>query len=115
MAKTTQARVTMDNLNLFPNNDVAEDGEEREDSRHGRLSIDDQERHMVDFQPVGQIVHPSPAIVCMSYDNNLVPSIDQLGGKLVYMAFHSPRLRKEEVADHGDVVRHFVGVFGGII
>jgi hypothetical protein len=111
MAKAAQTCMTMDDLNLFPNDHVAEKWEEREDCWHGRLSIDDQERHMIDLQPIGQIVHTCPTIVRMSYDNNLVPTIDQLGGELVYMAFHSARLRKEEIADHSDVVRHFVGVF----
>lgn len=111
MAKAAQAAVTMDNLNLFPDDHIAEYWEERKHGWHGGFPVDDQERHMVDLQSVGQIVYTSSTIVRVSYDDNLVPAVDQLGGELVYVAFHSARLGEEEIADHGDIVRHFVGVF----
>jgi len=39
-------------------------------------------------------------------DDYLMAAIDELGGELVDMAFDATWLGKEEVADHGDVVRH---------
>jgi hypothetical protein len=42
----------------------------------------------------------------MRNDDYLMAAIDELGGELVDVAFNAAGLGKEEVADHGDVVRH---------
>ena len=98
----------MYNFNLFPNDNIAKDREEREDRGKCRFSIDNQEWNVVDLETVGQIMHSRTPFVRMRDDHNLVSSIDQLSGKLIDMAFHSPWLWEEEVADHSDVVRHLL-------
>ena len=62
---------------------------------------------MVDFEPIGQVSYSRSPFVCVCDDDDLVTSIDQLGGKLINVRFDSARLGEEEVADHGNVVRHF--------
>ena len=42
----------------------------------------------------------------MCDDHDLVAAVDQLRRQLVDVTFDSSRLREEEVADHGDIVRH---------
>lgn len=42
----------------------------------------------------------------MCDDDDLVATIDELGGELVDVAFNAAGLGEKEVADHGDVVRH---------
>ena len=44
----------------------------------------------------------------MCYHYNLVPTVYKFCRELIDVAFHSPRLGEEEVADHRNVVRHFV-------
>lgn len=106
MAKTAQAPMSMYNLNLFSNDNVAEYRKEGEDSGEGGLAVDDEERHMVDFQAICEVSHAGPFFVCVGDDYNLVPAINELGRKLIDMAFDSSWLGKEEVADHGNIVRH---------
>ena len=76
MAKTAQTRVAMHNLNLLSNDNIPEDGEEREDGWEGRCSIDDEKWNVVDFEAIRKISHSSPPIVCMSDDDDFVPSIN---------------------------------------
>jgi hypothetical protein len=106
MAKTAQARMAMYNLNLLSNDNIPEDGEEREDGWEGRCSIDDEKWNVVDFEAIRQISHSSPPVVCMSDDYDLVPSINELRRQLVDVRFDSSGLGKEEIADHRNVVRH---------
>jgi hypothetical protein len=106
MAKTAQTRVAMYNLNLLSNDNIPEDGEEREDGWEGRCSIDDEKWNVVDFEAIRQISHSSPPVVCMSDDYDFVPSINELRRQLVDVRFDSSGLGKKEVADHRNVVRH---------
>jgi hypothetical protein len=69
--------MTMDNLNLFANNDVPEYGEEREERRHRGLAVDDEERDMVDFETVGEIAYSCSAFVGMGDDDDFVPAVDE--------------------------------------
>lgn len=72
--------MAMNDLNLFPENNIAEDWEERKDRWHCRFSIDDEEWNMVDLETVGQITDASTTFVGMCHNDDLVPTINQLGG-----------------------------------
>ena len=109
MAKTAQTCVTMDNLDLLSDNDVSKDREKREDCWQSTFAIYDQKRHMVDFKTIGEIAHACPSLVCMGDDYHFVSAIDQLGGELIDVALDSTGLRKEKIADHGNIIRHFGG------
>jgi len=98
--------MSMHDLDLLSNYDVAKDGEEGEQARKCRGAVDDQKRDMVDLQAICEISDASPSLVGMGYDNNLMPSVDELGGELVDVALDSAELREEEVADHGNIVGH---------
>jgi peptide deformylase len=52
MAQTAQTRMAMYNLNLLSNDNIPEDGEEREDGWEGCCSIDDEKWNMVDFEAI---------------------------------------------------------------
>ena len=106
MAKTAQTRMAMYNLNLLSNDNIPDNGEERENGWEGRCSIDDEKGNVVDFEAIRKISHSSPPIVCMSNDYDFVPSINELSRQLVDVRFNSSGLGKEEVADHRNVIRH---------
>ena len=109
MTQAAQAGMAMDNLDPLPDHDVAKDWKEGEDSGKGGLSIDDQEGNMVYLESIGEISDTTTAFVGMGYDHNLMATIYKLGGKLINVAFDAARLRKEEITDHGDMVRHLHG------
>ena len=77
-AKATQTGMPVDNLNLFANDDISEYGEEREERRHGRLAVDDEEGYMVHFQAVCQIPHSCSTRIGVGDDDNLVAPVDEL-------------------------------------
>lgn len=108
-AHTAQASMAMHNLNLFANDDVAEDGKEREDCWECGSSIYDQERYMVDLEAIRKVAYTCSTFVVMCDDYDFVAAINQLCRQLVDMTFDSSRLGKEEVAYHSDVVRHIGG------
>jgi len=78
VAETAQALVSMNDLDLLSNHDVSKDREKGEHCGHCRLPVYDQERHMVDFKPIGEVPDACAAFIGMSYDNNFVSSIDKL-------------------------------------
>ena len=96
----------MHDFNSLADHNVAKDWKEREDGRHGRLSIYDEEGDMVYLEAVGEIPDSTTAFIGVGDYHHLMASIDKLGGKLVDMAFDSAGLREEEIADHGDIVWH---------
>ena len=61
---------------------------------------------MIYLQTVGKIANPSPPFVSMCDNDDFVTSIDELGGNLIDMTLHAAGLRKEKVADHGNIVGH---------
>ena len=79
VAKTTQAGVSMNNLNLLPNDNVSENRKEGKYSGHSRLSIYDKKWNMVDFEAICQIPYSGPTSVGMCYNDNFVTSIDEFG------------------------------------
>lgn len=76
-AKSAHTGVSMDNLDLFSNDDIPEDREERKDSWHCRFAIDDEKRDMVDLEAIGEIPDSGPAFVGMSDDDDFVAAIDK--------------------------------------
>ena len=107
MTETAQARMSVHDLYLFPQDDVPKNRKERKDRGEGAFPVDDEERYMVDLEAVGQVTHPGPPFVGVGDDDDLVAAVDELGRELVDVAFNAARLREEKVADHGDVVGHF--------
>ena len=101
----------MHNFNLLSQNDVSEYREEGKDSRESGFSIDDKERHVVDFETIGEIPDTRSSLIGMGDDDDLVAAIDELGRELIDVAFNAAGLGEEEVADHGDVVGHSEGFF----
>jgi hypothetical protein len=98
--------MAMYDLNLLSNDNVPENWEEGKDSWEGRLAVDDEERDVVNFEAIREVSDAGPPFVCVRDDNHLVPSVDQLCGELVDVAFNATWLWKEAVADHRDIVRH---------
>ena len=109
MAQTAQTGMPMHNLNLLPQHDIPEN---RKKGKHGRergFSVNDKEGHVVDLEAVGEIADAGAAFVGVGDDDDFVAAVDELGGELVDVAFNAAGLGEKEVADHGDVVRHFQG------
>lgn len=98
--------MSMHNLYLLSDDNVAKDWEEREDGWEGRCAVDDEEGNVVDFEAIGEISHARPSFVCMRNDYHIMAAVDKLRRELVDVTFDSSRLGKEEIADHSDVVRH---------
>ena len=69
--------MAMYNFNLLPDNDVSEGREERKDGRKRCGAVYNEERHMVDFQPIREVAHASSTFIGMRYNDNLVAPIDQ--------------------------------------
>lgn len=109
MTETAQAGMPVDYLNLLSNNDVPQDRKGGKDGWESRLSVDDKERNMVDFQTIRQVANASAPFVCVRDDYDLVASIYEFCRKLVDMAFNAAWLRKEKIAGHCNIVRHLDG------
>lgn len=77
MAQVAQASMAMNNLDLFPNDNVPEQGEEGEDGGKGGLAIYDEKGYMVDFKAIGEISNTCPASVCVGNDNDFMASINE--------------------------------------
>lgn len=83
MTKARQTSMTMNNLDLLPDDYVSENREEREDCRHCSLPIDDHEGNIVDFETIRQVSNTSAITIRMSDNDDFVPTIDEfLLGKL---------------------------------
>lgn len=96
----------MHNFNFFPQYEISKYGKEGKYSGKRRLSIDDEERNVIDLQTVGEIADSCATFVGVGdYDNFMAP-VDEFGRELVDVGFDAAGLREEEVADHGDVVGH---------
>ena len=106
MAQAAQTSMAVDDLDLLTDDDVAEDGEEGEDGRKGGLAVDDKEGHVVDLEAIGQVADASATLVLMGDDDDLVATVNELLRQLVDVTLDTSGLGEEEVADHGDVVRH---------
>lgn len=78
MAQATQTSMAVHNLDLLPNNNVSENGKERKDSRHSRLSINYKEWNMIDLEAIGEISDACPTLIRMSDDDNFVAPVYEL-------------------------------------
>lgn len=76
MTKTAQTCMTVDNLDFFSDDYIAENWKEREDRGKGSLPVDDKERYMVDFESVGQVADTCSAFVGVSDDNDFVSAVN---------------------------------------
>lgn len=68
----------MHDLDLFSNDDIAEDRKEGEDCWKRGLSIYDEKRDVIDFETVGQISDSCAAFVGVSYDDDLMAPVDEI-------------------------------------
>lgn len=76
-AETAERSMAMYNIDLFTDNDVAEYGEERKDGWERGRAVDDEEGHIVDLEAVRQVAYALAILVGVSYDHDLVPSVDE--------------------------------------
>jgi hypothetical protein len=111
VAEAAQALMAMDDLDLFADDDIAEDGEEGEDGGHGRLAVDDEKGDMVDFEAVGEISHACPSFVGVGHNDHLVAAIDQFGRQLIDVTFNSAytsqldtEIRRKQTKAHANLV-----------
>lgn len=105
LTQGTHGGMTMHNLYSLSNDDVAEEGEEREDGGESRGAVDDGKGDMEDLDAICQVSDALSIVIGVSDDDNLVSSVDELRCKLVDVTFDSSGLGVEEIADHGDIVR----------
>ena len=69
--------MSMNYLDLLPDDYIAEYREEGKDGRHGGFAVDDQKRTMIDLEAIGKIVNTLSSFVGMCHNDNFVSSIDQ--------------------------------------
>lgn len=75
--KATQTGMSVDNVDVLPNNNIPEYGEEREDGRECGFAVDDEEWDVVDLESIGEVTDSRPPFVCMCNNNNFVSPIDE--------------------------------------
>jgi len=109
MTETAKTAMTVNNLNLLPKNNISEHGKEGEDGWHGRFAVNNQEWNMIHLKAICEIVNSCAAFVGMGNNDDFMAAVDQLSRDLVDVTFNPPWLGKEEVTDHGDIVRHLDG------
>lgn len=80
MAQTAKASMAVYDLDSFAYNDVAKHREEGEDGGEGGLAVDDEKRHIVDLQAVGEVSHTCSPGICVGDDYDFVSSIDEFLG-----------------------------------
>jgi hypothetical protein len=107
MTEAAETGMSMHYLDFLPDYDVPKYWKEGEDRWHCRLSINDEKRDMIYFEAIRKVVNSCTIFVGMGDYDDLVAAVDELCGELIDVAFNSSWLGKEEVADHGNVVRHF--------
>ena len=66
-------------FDLLPDHNVPKDGEKGEDGRECAFAVYHQKGHVVDLETVGEISYPSPAIVSVGDNNDLVAPVNKLG------------------------------------
>ena len=77
IAQVAKTRMPVNDLHLFPDDDVSKNGEEGEYRGKGGFAIDDEEWDMIDFDAIGQVSDPCSICVCVCKDDNLVASVYQ--------------------------------------
>lgn len=107
MTKGAQAPVAVHDLDLLSDNDISVHWKKRKDGRKCRLTVNYEEWDMIDLQAIGEVVNARTTLIRVSNDDDFVSTVYEFGGELVNMRLDTAGLRVEEVADHGDVIRHF--------
>lgn len=69
--------MTVNNLNLFPNENISEHWEERKNGRESCFSVDNKEWDMVDFEAVGEVSYAGPTFVRVGDDDDFMSTVDQ--------------------------------------
>ena len=85
MAQIAETGMAVHNLDLLPDEDLAEDGEAGEHCREGRAAVHDPVRDVIDFDAVGQVADASASgiggvvrrSVGMGDDDHLVAAVDE--------------------------------------
>jgi hypothetical protein len=75
--EATKTGMTVDNLNLLTNDNVAEYGKERKDGREGGFAVDDEEGDVVDFQAIREVADSCSTFVRMRDDYDFVSAVDE--------------------------------------
>ena len=83
VAQVAKTSMAVDNLDLFADDDVAEDGEEGKDGGKRRFAVDDEERDVVDLETIGQVSDACAAGVCVGYDDDFVAAVYEFLAMLV--------------------------------
>lgn len=78
VAETAQTAMAVDNLDLLPQHNVAEDGKEGEDGGEGGVTVYDGKGDVVDLDAVGEVPDALSVVVGMGHDNDLVAAVDEL-------------------------------------
>lgn len=74
--------MTMDNLNSFAYNDIAEDWKEGKDGRERSFAIYDKEGYIVNLQSICKVSYTCTAGVCVSDDYDFMSTINEFLGKV---------------------------------
>lgn len=73
--EATQTCMAVYNIDVLPDHNIAEYGEEREDGGEGRFAINDEEWDVIDLETISEVANPGPPFVCMCNDNDFVASV----------------------------------------
>lgn len=74
-AQTAEGSMAMDDVDLFPDENVTENREEGEDGGEGRRAVDDEEWDVVDLEAIGEVAHTLAVIVGVGYNDDLVAPV----------------------------------------
>ena len=69
--------MTMYDLDLLSDDNVAEYGKERKDGWKSCLAVDNEKGDVKDLQSIGEITNSGSTLVCMSDDDHFVSTINQ--------------------------------------
>lgn len=92
--------MSVNNVDSFADEDLAEDREEGEDGWHGSFAVDYEEGDVVDFETIGEVTNSVTRGVGVGYDYYFMATVGEFRGELVDVRFDTAGLRVEEVADH---------------
>lgn len=89
VAEAAHARMTVYNLDLLTDHDVAKNGEKGEHRRHGGLAVNHEKRDMVYLETISQVADSRAALIGVRHNDDLVAAIDKFRGKLVNVTFNA--------------------------
>jgi hypothetical protein len=74
--------MSMDDLDSFAYNDIAEDWKEGKDGRERSLAVYNEEGYVVNLQSICKVSNTCTAGVCVSDDYNFMSTINEFLGKV---------------------------------